>query len=220
MKLRNFIQKLHNSSRRKYLERMVSKKVKCMGIAKKYSKDYWDGDRKYGYGGYKFIEGRWRSVALNLIKTYKLKNSSKILDAGCGKGYLLYELRRLLPDLKISGFDISKYAIRNSHPKIKRHLYSHKAQKKFLYKNKEFDLVISLGVIHNLNIKDVFFTLKEIQRVGKKSYVMTESYNNDQELFNLQCWALTCESFFSPKEWEWIFKNSGFKGDYEFIYFR
>ena len=216
----DFITTHHKKTNRNYLERVNKiNKAEAAVKAKKWGFDYWDGSRDINYGGYHY-DGRWEPIAKKMITHYNLKDGDKILDVGCGKGYLLYELRRLLPDLKISGFDISKYAIRNSHPKIKRHLYSHKAQKKFLYKNKEFDLVISLGVIHNLNIKDVFFTLKEIQRVGKKSYVMTESYNNDQELFNLQCWALTCESFFSPKEWEWIFKNSGFKGDYEFIYFR
>ena len=93
------------------------------------------------------------------------------------------------------------------------------AEKKFMYKNNYFDLVISISTLHNLEIFDLFKSLKEIQRVSKKSYLVVESYRNVKELFNLQCWALTCESFFSKKEWKWIFKKINFKGDYEFIYF-
>ena len=219
MSLRNFIQKLHNSTKRKYLERMINDKVNCMKIAKKYSQAYWDGPRKYGYGGYKFIDGRWKPLAIKMIKFYKLKNNSSILDVGCGKGYLLYELKKILPGLKIKGFDISKYALKNSHPKIKKNLFRYLAQKKYPFKKKQFDLVVSLGVLHNLELKEVINTLKEIQRVGKRSYIMTESYKNDQQLFNLQCWALTCKTFLSVPGWKHIFKISKFKGDFEFFFF-
>ena len=78
---------------------------------------------------------------------------------------------------------------------------------------------MSLGCLHNLRIFELEVALKEIQRVGKLSYVMLESYRNEKELFNLQCWALTCESFFNQKEWIWIYEKFGYKGDYEFIYF-
>ena len=87
------------------------------------------------------------------------------------------------------------------------------------FKNNQFDLVISLGCLHNLKIFEIKNALGEIQRVGKKAYIMLESYRNEKELFNLQCWALTCESFFEKKEWIWIYNRFGYKGDYEFIYF-
>ena len=91
---KKFFTKKHNSTIRNYLERVNNDKINCVKISKKFSYDYWDGDRKYGYGGYKFIENYWEDVALNFIKTYKLKNSSNILDIGCGKGYLLYEIKK------------------------------------------------------------------------------------------------------------------------------
>ena len=50
MKFKNFITPLHKASKRNYIKRMINKKVLCMGEAKKYSKNYWDGPRKYGYG--------------------------------------------------------------------------------------------------------------------------------------------------------------------------
>ena len=89
-----------------------------------------------------------------------------------------------------------------------------------LSKSKKFDLVISLATLHNLSISELKNAVSEIQRVGKKKYIMVESFRNDQELFNLQCWALTCQSFFSVKEWIWLFKNFNYSGDYEFIYFK
>ena len=218
-KVKNFISKLHNSTKRDYISRMVDNKVYCMKISKKYDKEYWDGKRRFGYGGYKYIPDRWTNVAKSLIKNYKLNNNSSILDVGCGKAFLLYEIKKLLPKIKICGFDISKYGLNSSKKEIKKFLFVHKAQNKYPFKNKQFDLVISLGCLHNLKIFEIKKALNEIQRVGKKSYVMLESYRNEKELFNLQCWALTCESFFDQEEWIWIYKEFGYTGDYEFIYF-
>ena len=216
---RNFITKLHNSTKRNYLERMNDNKIHCMQIAKKYEKEYWDGDRRYGYGGYKYIPGRWRSVAKKLIKTYKLKAGSKILDVGCGKGFLLKEMVILEPKLKVYGFDISKHALKHIDKKLRKNFRKLKAQSKYPYKKNFFDLVISITTLHNLEIFDLKKALKEIERVGKKKYLLVESYRNEKELFNLQCWALTCESFFSETEWKWLYKKFNYSGDYEFIYF-
>jgi len=212
---------LHKRTQRDYVARMNDNKVECMKVAKQYSKDFWDGERRYGYGGYKYFPGYWEPVAKKLIERYKLINSSKtkILDVGCGKAYLLYEIKKLLPKAKIAGFDISKYAIENAKEEIKADLFVHKAQDIYPFKDKEFDLVISLTTLHNLRIYDLKKALQEIERVGKKKYITVESYRNEQELFNLQCWALTCESFYTPEAWTWLFKEFGCDCDYEFIYF-
>ena len=71
--LKNFVTPLHQATKRDYLARMVDDKVSCMLKAKEYEFDYWDGDRRFGYGGYRFIEGRWRPVAEDLIKNYKCR---------------------------------------------------------------------------------------------------------------------------------------------------
>ena len=215
-----FVSKLHHSSKRNYLKRMINQKVKGMKIASKYGYDYWDGKRPYGYGGYKYILGRWREVAKKLIRNYSLNNNSQILDIGCGKAFLLHEIKLILPDIKIYGFDISSYAISKSKNTVKKNLFVYNASKKFPFKNKKFDLAISLATLHNLNIDGLFSSIKEIERVAKKKYIMVESYNNYQELFNLQCWALTCRSFFSIKDWKWIFKTNKYNGDFEFICFK
>ena len=209
----------HKKTKRNYLKRMNNSKVRCMVEARKYEKNYWDGPRKYGYGGYKYIEGRWKNVAKKIIKRFNLKNTSKILDVGCGKAFILYEIKKILPSIDIVGFDISHHGIKNAPKGIRKNLFIQKAQNKYNYPNKEFDLAISTGCFHNLAINELKFALNEIQRVSKKTFIMVESYRNNLELFNLQCWALTCVSFFSKLEWKWIFKYLGYKGDFEFIYF-
>ncbi len=218
-KLQDFVTPLHQATQRNYLARMVDDKVHCMKTAKQYGKDYWDGNRRFGYGGYNYMPGRWKPVAQALITTYKLGPGSKVLDVGCGKGFLLHEMLRLEPKLEVTGFDVSEHGIASATDLVKPHLYLQQAQAKYPYANDEFDLVISLGALHNLRLFDLKVALTEIERVGKQGYVMLESYRNEQELFNLQCWALTCESFFDEEEWVWLYKHFGYTGDYEFIYF-
>lgn len=217
--LKKIFTSFHKKTKRDYLQRMFNKKVHCMDVARKFSFHYWDGLRKYGFGGYKYIPGLLTPLAKKLVKSYKLKNNSSILEVGCGKGYLLYEIKKILPGITISGFDISGYALKNSKNEVKQYLFCHSAQKKYPFQKKKFDLVISLNTLHNLQIFDLLKAVKEIERVGKKKFIVVESYNNTRHLFNLQCWALTAESFFSSKEWVWLFKKFGYKGDYEFIYF-
>ena len=218
-KLLNLATPLHQSTQRDYLGRMQDEKAHCMLIAKQYEEQYWDGERRYGYGGYKYLTGHWKSVAQGLIEEYGLTNTSRILDIGCGKAFLLYELKLLLPGLKVSGIDISKHGLAEAKEEIRPYLLKHRAQDTLPFGDQEFDLVISLGTFHNLRIFELEMALKEMQRVGRNGYLMLESYRNEKELFNLQCWALTAESFFDVSEWIWLYRNFGYTGDYEFIFF-
>lgn len=217
-RLLNIVTPLHKKTKRDYIGRMTDNKIECMKVAKKYGQEYWDGDRRYGYGGYKY-DGRWESVARKLIETYNLPDNAKILDVGCGKGFLLYEFKKLLPNCSIVGFDISEYGLKNAKEEIKENLFQYKAQDVYPFGNNAFDLVISITTLHNLHVFELKAALREIERVGKNKYVVVEGYRNEDELFNLECWALTCESFFKPQEWIWLFNEFGYMGDYEFIYF-
>jgi SAM-dependent methyltransferase len=209
----------HKKTKRNYLERMNNEKVFSMNVARKYGKDYWDGKRSYGYGGYSYIPNLLEPIAIKIIKNFNLSNNSKILDVGCGKGFLLYEIKRLLPKITVKGFDISAYAIKNAKKEVKEKLFVHKAQDKYPFKNKYFDLVISFNCLHNLKIYEIKEAVCEINRVAKKSFIVVESYKNTKQLFNLQCWALTANAFFERSEWLWILKNFNYGGCYEFIYF-
>ena len=214
----SIISPLHKRTKRDYIGRMNDNKVECMKISREYGSDYWDGDRKYGYGGYRY-DGRWKSAAEALISHYKLPENARILDVGCGKGFLLFEFKKLLPNCTITGLDMSKYAVENGKEEIRDRLFVHRAQDRYPFKDKQFDIVISITTLHNLRINDLKAALLEIERVGKSKFIVVESYRSEEELFNLECWALTAEAFFRPEEWTWLFSEFGYKGDYEFIYF-
>jgi SAM-dependent methyltransferase len=218
-RLLNIVTPLHRATKRDYLARMVDDKVHCMLKAKEYEFDYWDGDRRYGYGGYRFIEGRWQQVAQALIDIYGLTDRSSVLDVGCGKAYLLYELKKLLPGLQMAGFDISRHGLGDARDGIKPYLFRYRAQDKYPYGDNHFDLVISLGALHNLRLYELQSAVQEIERVGKSKFIMVEAYRNELEQFNLECWALTAESILHTSEWIWLYQHFGYTGDYEFIYF-
>ena len=154
---------LHQATQRDYLTRMQDEKVHCMQVAKQYEKKYWDGDRRFGYGGYKYMAGRWKPVAEELIKIYKLTNQSSVLDIGCGKAYLLYEMKLLLPGLRVVGFDISEHGLADAKKEIRDSLLIHRAQDTYPFVDNEFDLVISLGCFHNLRIYELEKALAETE---------------------------------------------------------
>lgn len=218
-RLLEFVTPLHTATQRDYLGRMMDRKVEGMTIAKQFEKDYWDGDRRFGYGGYHYIPGWWRPVAQALINQYELSNESSILDVGCGKAFLLYEMQLLLPHARFVGFDVSRHGLANRHTEFTGDTFQHRAQDPYPFAEDEFDLVISMAALHNLRLPDMEIALGEIERVGTQAYVMVEGYRNEQELFNLECWALTAEAFLHPDEWVWVFGKCGYSGDYEFIYF-
>ncbi len=198
---------------------MNDDKVECMRKAREYEADYWDGDRRYGYGGYHY-DGRWKSVAEIFVDRYSLpQNGARVLDVGCGKGHLLYEFSKLIEDCEVTGCEISAHAIATAPPEIRPALFQHRTETRCPFEDNSFDLVLSIGVLHNLLLPELKTALREIERVGNQKYVLVESYRNEEELFNLQCWALTCESFYRPEEWTWLFNEFGYTGDYEFIYF-
>lgn len=218
----DLISTLHKSTTRDYLGRVNNleyPKAKAAELAKKFGFEYWDGSRDICYGGYKYIPGRWTPVAEKLIKYYSLDNSSRILDIGCGKGFLMYELSLLLPNALILGIDISTYAKRTAKEEIKNNIIIGKSSK-LPFEEDYFDLAFSINTFHCLEAKELEASLKEINRVSKfHKYICVESYRNEIEKVNLLYWQVTCEAFNSPSSWRWWFDQSGYDGDYSFIYF-
>lgn len=213
---------LHGSTKRDYLARVNEPefpKAKAATLAKKWGFDYWDGDRRICYGGYRYIEGRWEKVARAMVEHYGLKPGDRILDVGCGKGYLLYDLTKVVPGLELHGIDISEYAIENAKEEIKDRLQVGSATA-LPFPDGYFDFVYSITTLHNLHCYDLDKAFREIERVGRKNkYVCVESYRNEEEKANLLYWQVTCEAFNTPAEWDWWFKQTGYSGDHSFIFF-
>jgi protein-L-isoaspartate(D-aspartate) O-methyltransferase len=215
----DFINRVHKSTKRNYLERVTqADKAECAELAVKFDKDYWDGDRKTGYGGYRY-DGRWRAVADDLIAHYRLPKDARILDVGCGKGFMLYDFTQALPQATVVGIDISGYALRNAKEEVRPRLCQATASR-LPFPDKSFDLVYSITTLHNLYTYDLWWALQEIERVGRGAkWVVVETYRNEREKVNLMYWQLTCRAFQTPKEWEWLFRQTGYTGDHAFIAF-
>ena len=219
MAYKDFISIVHKSTKRDYLARVNEyPKAEAAKMAKRFDYDYWDGDRKIGYGGFKY-DGRWKKVAQAMVDEYGIQAGDRILDVGCGKAFLLYDFTQVIPGVEIHGVDISQYAIDNAKKEVKGSLQVCHA-KNLPFEDDIFDLVISINTLHNLYCHDMFDALTEIERVGKKNrYICVESYRNEDEKVNLLYWQLTCEGFYTPEEWDWWFKQTGYTGDHSFIYF-
>jgi SAM-dependent methyltransferase len=222
MKNIDFMSHIHKSTNRDYLARVNDTefpKAKAAELAKKWGYDYWDGDRRINYGGYNYIPDRWAPVGQAMIEEYHIKPGDKILDIGCGKGFQLFELTKLIPGLKVHGIDISSYAIDNCKDELKDCLQIGNANN-LPFPDNYFDFVFSINTLHNLHNYDLDKSLREMERVGKKNkYICVESYRNEIEKVNLMYWQVTCQAFCCPEEWLWWFKQTGYSGDYSFIFF-
>ncbi len=215
-----FVQQLHASTARDYVGRVVNDdKAACAEVAGRFGAEYWDGERRYGYGGYRY-DGRWRGIAEKLVGRYALRAGARVLDVGCGKGYLLHELAAVVPGLEVRGLDVSAYALAAAKEEVKPFLQLGTAAQ-LPFADESFDLVVSLGTLHNLALADLWAALGEIERVGRgaNKYVMVESYRNEREKMNLLYWQLTCKSFYAVADWEWLYARVGYRGDYDFIFF-
>jgi protein-L-isoaspartate(D-aspartate) O-methyltransferase len=216
----DFLMKLNASTKRDYIQRVVEfDKAECSEIAIQYGKDSWDADRQYGYGGYKY-DGRQRATAEAMAEHYGIKPGDKILDVGFGKGYLLYEFTQVVPGVEVAGIDISQYGLDNAKEEVKPFLQTGNAIS-LPFEDNTFDFVVSITTLHNLYNYELNQAVKEIERVGKgnKKHIAIESYRNEREKANLLYWQLTCRSFYTPKEWEWVFDQCGYTGDYSYIVF-
>lgn len=219
MAYREFVALNHKSTTRDYRARVTEvDKAEVAERALQWGYDYWDGSRDTGFGGYHY-DGRWRKVADAMIAAYGLASGMRILDVGCGKGFLLHDFKEACPGLHIEGIDISNYAVDHAMESVKPNLRVGTADE-LPWPDGNFDLVISINTLHNLYLPKLWKALEEMQRVGKKNrYLCVETYRNEREKVNLMYWQLTCRAFHTPAEWEWLFARTGYSGDHEYIAF-
>ena len=200
---------------KRLLEQRAQQRTKeDIEIAKKFGKEYFDGMRNQGYGGYHYHPRFWTDVVQDFIVYYGLTKKSKILDVGCGKGFMLYDFLKAIPGISLRGIDISPYAIENSLPEVKPLLSVGNAKDLSRFKDKEFDVVISINTIHNLKIDECQQALREIERVGKHAFITNDAWRNEQEKERMLQWNLTGETVMHTDDWKKLFKEVGYTGDY------
>lgn len=203
----------HPKTKRDYDKRSAEKTPEIVKRAKEFGRDFFDGDRKCGYGGYKY-DGRWKAVAERMRDYYELPDNAAILDIGCGKGFLLHDFKDLMPECTVAGVDVSEYAIENAMESVKHFLRVVSAES-LPYPDKSFDLVISINSIHNLPIDRLKRALREVERVSRlHSYITVDAWRNEEERKNLYKWVLTAETMMHVDDWKKLFDEVGYTGDY------
>jgi len=201
-------------TKRNIEERGSTKTEEVRAIARKFGKDFFDGDRKYGYGGYNYNPRFWQPVIPAFQKYFNLSSESLVLDVGCGKGFMMYDMTLLIPGIKVKGIDVSEYAIKNTIDDMKSHVQVANA-KELPFKDKSFDVVISINTVHNLEKEDCAKALLEIERVGKgKSFITVDAYRNEKEKELMHAWNLTAKTIMQVDEWIKFFNDIGYTGDY------
>ena len=201
-------------AKRNVEERGASKSEEDRALARKFGKDFFDGDRKNGYGGFNYMPRFWQPVIPTFQEYWNLTSNSSLLDVGCAKGFMLYDLTLLIPNMTVSGIDISEYAIENAVEEIKPFVSVANATS-LPYEDNSFDVVISINTVHNLEREDCAKALQEIERVSKgKSFITVDAYRNEEEKRRMFDWNLTAKTIMSVEEWEIFFNEIGYTGDY------
>lgn len=203
-----------NNIQRNTSERMANQ-AENQRISCEFGQAYFDGPREHGYGGY-YYDGRWQAVADRAIKHYGLTAGQRVLDIGAAKGFFVYDLRHHDTKIDACGLDISAYALENAHPGIASWLQLGNA-KSLPYKDNSFDAVFAINILHNLNREDCIQALKEINRVCKKPekcFVQVDAYQSPEEKALFESWVLTAKTYGTPEDWQLIFQDAGYRGDY------
>ncbi len=215
----DFLQTVHTRTPRDYVQRVTEyDKAACAEVARRFDYDYWDGDRRYGYGGYHY-DGRWVGVAARLAAHYRLPLGTSVLDIGCGKGFLLHDLRQAVPNASVTGLDISTYALEHAIEDVRSRVVRGTAAH-LPFADKSFDLVVSINTLHNLRVAELDSALREIERVSRGAkYVVVDTFHDERQKVNLLYWQLTCQCFYTPEDWQWWFDRTGYSGDHSFVCF-
>jgi len=201
-------------AKRNVKARGLDKTEKDREIARRFGKEFFDGDRSHGYGGFSYNPRFWTPVIPTFKDYFSLSSNSSLLDIGCAKGFMLYDISKNIPGISISGIDVSEYAITNSIKDIKGNLQVADARN-LPFDDKSFDVVISINTIHNLEIEDLTLALSEIERVSRgKSFITVDAYNSSEEKERMDAWNLTAKTIMSVDEWVTFFKDVGYTGDY------
>jgi SAM-dependent methyltransferase len=201
-------------TKRNLEERLASKTDADRAIARQFGRDFFDGDRNHGYGGFNYMPRFWQPVIPTFKDYWDLTANSSLLDVGCAKGFMLHDLAESIPGITLKGIDISEYAIKNAMVDMKSHVQVANATQ-LPFPDKSFDVVISINTVHNLDRNDCVQALQEIERVSRgHSFITVDAYRNDDEKERMNAWNLTAKTIMSVEEWITFFKDIGYTGDY------
>ena len=210
--------KFYPKSSRPIEERGNKITEKDRAVARKFDVEYYDGDRLTGYGGYGYSPRFWTDTVAHIVDVYSLSNDSKILDIGCAKGYMMYDLSLLIPEAEIKGVDISQYAKDHAIEPMKENIVVSNANN-LPFPDDYFDLVIAINTLHNLPLIDCKQAFREINRVTKNnSFVMNDAWKDDKGKRAMLKWNLTALTYMSCDEWLNFFKEVEYKGDYYWFF--
>jgi SAM-dependent methyltransferase len=199
-------------SRRNVKARFVNK-AENRRIAMQFGKEYFDGTREQGYGGYRY-DGRWMPIAEDIVKHFGLRAGHKVLDVGCGKGFLVKDLMKVCPGLEAFGTDISEYAVMHSEPEVVGRLHVGNAMH-LPFPDRSFDAVLAINTVHNLDRVGSIVALREIQRLAPgRAYIQVDAYRSPEERQVFEDWMLTAQTYGMPRDWEEIMREAGYTGDY------
>ena len=194
--------------------RALNKTEEDRKIARNFEFDFFDGDRKHGYGGFSYNPKFWQPVIPSFQSYWNLNSNSSVLDVGCAKGFMMHDLKEMIPGIRVEGIDISKYAIANCIDTVKEDVKVANANN-LPYGDNSFDVVISINTVHNLDLDNCAKALQEIERVSKgKSFITVDAYRNDEEKEKMYAWNLTAKTIMSVNEWIKFFKEINYSGDY------
>ena len=179
-----------------------------------FGRDYFDGERHKGYGGYKY-DGRWKTVVREVLKRYDLGPTSKVLDVGCAKGFFVHDVMEDCPGLQAWGGEVSEYAIENAHG-LSRGRIKKASADELPFPDKHFDFVAGFNVLHFLTPDRAEVGLRELMRVtrGPKSFIQVDAFTNDRERRRLMAWSGGIKTVYSCDDWLSLFERVGYKGDY------
>jgi SAM-dependent methyltransferase len=195
-------------------ERVASKTEADRAIARQFGRDFFDGDRRHGYGGFNYLSRFWQPVIPTFREYWQLTGDSSVLDVGCAKGFMLHDLTELIPGITVKGIDISEYAIENAIEDMRPHVQVANATH-LPFPDNSFDVVISINTVHNLEREECGKALQEIERISRgNSFITVDAYRNDEEKERMYAWNLTAKTIMSVDEWERFFEEVGYTGDY------
>lgn len=198
-------------SKRNIAQREAAKSADLIALSRQYGHDYFDGARDVGYGGYRY-DGRWKSVAQDIVNTYGLKPGDRVLDIGAAKGFLVKDLLAL--GIDAYGVDVSEYALKHCEPEVIGRLHLASAES-LPFPDSSFATVLSINTLHNLRKPELVLALKEIERLSTGGkFVQVDSFRTEQEKEIFESWVLTAYTYGYPHEWTAIFEEAGYTGDY------